>query len=359
MMAGTIAKHVVSCSEDLSKVACKAPKAVVVLPELADEESPDGWEVLGETPHRVEASVREILEKALHDLQHEIPEQYRELPAVKEQCAKLKSLLDVVETFNVELRDPAGGSLGNEDIRQDVQVTSDGLAPEWVQAFLAGGDPREHTPSEWKDADLGDKTLQPDLGKRVMELGSSEELKRCVIAPGNGCTPIADANWYAWLADELKAGELFDEVVCKDFPDPLNAKRSKWLPFMRDKLCVGPDTVLVGHSSGAVAAMRFAEEQVVGGLVLVSACHSDLGDEGERASGYYPPGGGDWRWADIRKNAGWIIQFHSTDDHLVPVTEGRVVSKELQSEYHELQGHSHFFEPFREILEAIRSKMAK
>merc|ERR1719424_509141 len=102
--------------------------------------------------------------------------------------------------------------------------------------------------------------------------------------------------------------------------------------------------------------MRLAEQTVVGGLVLVSACHTDLGHPGERASGYYPPSGGPWDWDAIRRNAGWIVQFHSRDDPLVPVQEGRLVAKELGSEYKELDGHSHFFEPFEELLTVLREK---
>ena len=41
--------------------------------------------------------------------------------------------------------------------------------------------------------------------------------------------------------------------------------------------------MLVGHSSGAVAAMRLLEKTPLLGAVLVSACHTDLGDAGERA----------------------------------------------------------------------------
>lgn len=146
-------------------------------------------------------------------------------------------------------------------------------------------------------------------------------------------------------------------MVLRDFPDPWEAKREIWLKFMKEELLVGPDTVLVGHSSGAQAAMRLAEEEVIGGLVLVAACHSDLGDAGERASGYYPPKGGPWNWANIRRNTGWIVQLHSTDDPLVPVSEGRVVAEELQSRYIELNGRSHFFEPCVELLEALCSKL--
>lgn len=31
----------------------------------------------------------------------------------------------------------------------------------------------------------------------------------------------------------------------------------------------------------------------------------------------------------MKKNADWIAQFHSKDDHLVPIAEGRIVSKEV------------------------------
>jgi pimeloyl-ACP methyl ester carboxylesterase len=48
-------------------------------------------------------------------------------------------------------------------------------------------------------------------------------------------------------------------------PDPVGARESIWLPFMAGELGVGQDTVVVGHSSGAAAAMRFAETKRVAG----------------------------------------------------------------------------------------------
>lgn len=357
-MQQALIRHTVGSVVALEKLVSKAPRATVLLPELADEDSPDGWQILGETPGRVLTSVRELLLRALHDLEHEIPEQYRGLPEVKEQCRKLEGLLNGEEgcwPFTVEIRDPP--ALDPSQIRQDAPAEVEGDAPPWVQAFLDGGDPREHAPSEFLDARPGNDVVQGSA--EPVELGAARSLRRCVIAPGNGCTDIRDSNWYGWLAEKLMEERLFDEVVCRNFPDPYDAQRSIWLPFLLDELRVGPDTVLVGHSSGAEAAMRLAEEAVVGGLVLVAACHTDLGDEGERASGYYPPSGGPWRWDSIRKNTGWIVQFHSRDDHLVPVQEGRSVAQELKSEFVELNGHSHFFEPFEEIVEAIRGKLQR
>ena len=54
-------------------------------------------------------------------------------------------------------------------------------------------------------------------------------------------------------------------------PDPITARRSIWLPFMKDELGVDEQTVIIGHSSGACAAVRFAETNKVAGIILVGA----------------------------------------------------------------------------------------
>ncbi|KAJ3022118.1 putative hydrolase rbbp9, partial [Rhizophlyctis rosea] len=69
-----------------------------------------------------------------------------------------------------------------------------------------------------------------------------------------------------------------------------------------------------------------AESQPLAGLVLLSAYHSDLGDETERESGYFSR---PWNWDAIKQNARWIIQMGSKDDPLVPINEQRTVAKEL------------------------------
>ena len=72
-----------------------------------------------------------------------------------------------------------------------------------------------------------------------------------------GCTPITQCNWYSWLKRNLeKAGVC---VAMEDMPDPYEAKQSIWLPFMRDVLKADESSIIVGHSSGAEAAMRYAE----------------------------------------------------------------------------------------------------
>lgn len=174
-----------------------------------------------------------------------------------------------------------------------------------------------------------------------------------IIVPGNGCTPVEDCNWYLSVADELK--KLGFKVMLKDMPDPYGARESKWIPFIQKDLECDSQSIIIGHSSGAEAAMRLAEQQKVLGLILVSACHTDLGLKSERLSGYYSR---EWKWDQIKKNTNWIIQLHSKDDHLVPIEEGNFVAKSLGSEYHVFEEEGHFLtDEFPQLIEIIKKKL--
>ena len=171
---------------------------------------------------------------------------------------------------------------------------------------------------------------------------SLRQLPRAVIVPGNGCLDVYSANWYAHMKQQLEKSRCFSEVVLRTMPDPMLARESIWVPFIRDELRAGPDTVLIGHSSGAEAGMRLLESFQLLGLVLVSACHTDLGDEGERRSGYYSR---PWDWAAIRANVQWVLQYHSRDDPFIPVAVAEHVALSLGSEFTCFEDRSHFFEP--------------
>lgn len=176
---------------------------------------------------------------------------------------------------------------------------------------------------------------------------------RAVIVPGNGDGNVRNSNWYAWLEEKLIEDPVFDEVVLRDMPDPVAARRSKWLPFMVDDLGANERTVVIGHSSGAVAAMRLLETHKLHGVLLVSACHTDLGDLGERASGYYPPSGGPWKWGDIRRNAGGNIRIlHSDNDPFIPLEEAEHVADSLSVALQVEPGRSHFFKPCDALFDA-------
>ena len=63
------------------------------------------------------------------------------------------------------------------------------------------------------------------------------------------------------------------EGVLRNMPDPIEAKRSIWLKFMSEELGIGPNDIIVGHSSGAVAAIRYAETTQVCSLLKCMFYH--------------------------------------------------------------------------------------
>ena len=77
-----------------------------------------------------------------------------------------------------------------------------------------------------------------------------------IFIPGNGGGTVRD-NWFPYLKNELE--KLGIEVIARDFPDPIAARENIWLPFLENELKADENTILIGHSSGAVAAMRYAE----------------------------------------------------------------------------------------------------
>lgn len=180
--------------------------------------------------------------------------------------------------------------------------------------------------------------------------------EKVIMIHGNG-GGNSSLHWFPYVKQELE--KLGMEVLSPDFPDPIEAKANIWLPFI-ENLGADENTILIGHSSGALAAMRFAENHKILGSVLVGAAHTDLGEESERVSGYFDT---PWDWEKIKQNQKWIIQFHSTDDPYIPIEEARVIHEKLSTEYQEFTDQGHFGNPdkikleFPELVEAIKKKL--
>ncbi|MEN3337612.1 MAG: serine hydrolase [Acidobacteriota bacterium] len=79
-------------------------------------------------------------------------------------------------------------------------------------------------------------------------------MKVIIIHGNGGCT--AGDFWYPRVERECAALGL--AVINETFPDNVKARARVWLPYI-EELGADEDTILIGHSSGAVAAMRYAE----------------------------------------------------------------------------------------------------
>lgn len=162
--------------------------------------------------------------------------------------------------------------------------------------------------------------------------------------------------WFPWLYGELT--KLGIEVIAKDYPDAYICRAEYWLPYVKN-LGADENTILVGHSTGAIAAMKFAEENKILGSILVAGYYTDLGDPEERESGYFNT---PWQTEKIKHNQKWIVQFHSTDDPWISNEEAYLVHDNLQTELHEFSDRGHFgvdkpHEKFPELLEVIMEKL--
>jgi len=174
---------------------------------------------------------------------------------------------------------------------------------------------------------------------------------RAILIHGNGGCTAGDF-WLPSVERDLVALGL--EVINQTFPDNIKARATFWLPFL-ESLGADKDTILIGHSSGAMAAMRYAEAHRLLGSVLVGVCHTDLGDRFEAASGYYDR---PWQWDRIRMNQEWIGVFNSTDDPHIPIAEPRVVAAQLRCSYFEFTDRGHFTDAaFPELVEFVRRKL--
>lgn len=150
---------------------------------------------------------------------------------------------------------------------------------------------------------------------------------RAILIHGNGNSKPTD-NWFPYLKKELE--KLHIKVDALQFPDTELARSSYWLPFLENELKADDDTIIVGHSSGAIAAMRFAETHRILGSALIGTCYTDLGIEAEKLSGYFDS---PWNWENIKKNQNWIIQFAGINDPWIPIQEAHVVRDRLHTDY--------------------------
>lgn len=178
---------------------------------------------------------------------------------------------------------------------------------------------------------------------------------KIIIIPGNGGDNPED-KWFPYVKKELERLDI--SVVNNKYPDPVLARQKYWLPFIK-KQGADENTILIGHSSGAVAAMRYVENNKILGSVLVGACYTDLGDENEKKSGYYKK---EWNWDAIKNNQKWIIQFASMDDPYIPIKEARYIHQKLDTEYFEYSDQGHFGSDknrvtFPELIKAVKDKL--
>uniref|UniRef100_A0A8C6QU40 Retinoblastoma binding protein 9, serine hydrolase n=1 Tax=Nannospalax galili TaxID=1026970 RepID=A0A8C6QU40_NANGA len=175
-----------------------------------------------------------------------------------------------------------------------------------------------------------------------------ESPSKAVIVPGNGGGDVATHGWYGWVRKRLEQIPGF-QCLAKNMPDPSKNRSSNDLKC-KNKLIYLGQLYGLKHPKG-----KYAETHQVYAIVLVSAYTSDLGDDNERASGYFSR---PWQWEKIKANCPHIVQFGSTDDPFLPWKEQQEVADRLEAKLYKFADRGHFQNTeFHELISVVKSML--
>lgn len=166
-------------------------------------------------------------------------------------------------------------------------------------------------------------------------------------------------NWFGWLAQELK-GVGIDSYV-PTLPTPQGQDLEGWMSAVEEQ-CPPQNggTILVGHSLGAVLALRLLERsrQPVHSTILVSPPLDEIGireiDVLNSSFLEHP-----FDWGKIRANSGNLRFFMGDDDQYVPQSQLHEIARRLDVHPIVVAGGGHLnsetgFNSFPQLLMELR-----
>lgn len=163
-------------------------------------------------------------------------------------------------------------------------------------------------------------------------------MKRVVILHGTLGSP--EGNWFRWLEHELLDRGF--EVWLPALPYAEQPSLSWWSRFVWENrpFELDQDTLVIGHSSGAILALILAQQSSVrlGATVAVSVFYDNsLGWE-PNAKLFDVP----FDWQAIRAHAGPMLCIHSDNDPYVPLGQAQFVADACGAEMLLIPGQGHF-----------------
>lgn len=153
-------------------------------------------------------------------------------------------------------------------------------------------------------------------------------------------------NWYTWLQKELEEDGY--TVWVPELPDsdiPVTDKYNNLL--LNSNFNFTKDTIIVGHSSGGIAALQLLQalspETVVKTVYLVSIFRDNLKKKNDSGTLIFQkileP---DLQFPTLRKKAQKFVIIHSTDDPFGPAEHAGYFAVKLDGELIITHGQKHF-----------------
>lgn len=173
-----------------------------------------------------------------------------------------------------------------------------------------------------------------------------------VIVHGKDTNPRE--KWYPWL--KKKVEEKGYECFVPALPNSDDPEASVWLNEI-DKTNPDEETILIGHSRGGVAILRWLEKlskgKKVKKVILVAANSGKSGkmNRSENNKGFYNEQG--YGFDKIKSHCDNFVVLHSKDDTWVPFSAGEENAKGLDAKFKIYENKGHFGRKTPEVPELL------
>lgn len=165
---------------------------------------------------------------------------------------------------------------------------------------------------------------------------------KVILVHGKSTDP--SQKWYPWLAREMAGlGMAFHAPKLPHADEPF---MEEWEACL-DRLHPDESTILIGHSRGGMAVLRWLEDQppelTVKRVILVATNAGSLKSRvilSESNHGFYTKNG--YNFTKIRQHCADFRVMHSKDDAWVPYTQGQENAAGLHAQLMTFENKGHF-----------------
>lgn len=183
-------------------------------------------------------------------------------------------------------------------------------------------------------------------------------MKQAIILHGTLGSP--EGNWFRWLEAKLVGQGL--NVWVPDLPDSKQPSLAHWAAFVHANcpLPIDQDTLIIGHSSGAILALILAQQSdsSVGAVVGVSVFHDNSLGWAPNNQLFDVP----FDFKAVQRNTHTLLFIHSDNDPYVPLEQARYVANKCNGELVIIPHQGHFnieqspdYREFPALLDILRA----
>lgn len=162
-------------------------------------------------------------------------------------------------------------------------------------------------------------------------------MKNAVILHGTNDKP--EGSWFTWIKDELEAKGY--KVWLPQLPDCDKPNVDKYNKYLMNGYDFNLETVLIGHSSGAVEILSLLDNLPKGvkinKAILVAGFINNL--KWDALDELFTH---EFDWENIKSKCNNFVFIHSDNDPYVPLDHGKFLQEKLGGELIIKEGQKHF-----------------